>query len=113
MPGEIAGVWGRRGAGKSTLAAVAAGVLAPDRGDVLLDGQPLATTARGGILHAQVGLANRRGPELDEMPVEDWIASSLLLSHPYKDALTLARRALERIGAARDRRRALGRAQRR
>jgi putative ABC transport system ATP-binding protein len=98
MGGEIAGVWGRRGAGKSTLAAVAAGVLAPDRGAVLLDGRPLST-AGAGVLHAEVGLANRRGPELDEMPVEDWIASSLLLSHPYKEALTLARRALERTGA--------------
>lgn len=99
MGGEIAGVWGRRGAGKSTLAAVAAGVLAPDRGEVLLDGRPL-TAAGNGILNAQIGLANRRGPELDEMPVEDWIASSLLLSHPFKEALTLARRALERTGAA-------------
>jgi ABC-type multidrug transport system ATPase subunit len=98
MGGEIAGVWGRRGAGKSTLTSVAAGVLKPDRGEALLDGAPLVA-AGSGILHPQIGLANRRGPELDEMPVEDWIASSLLLSHPYKEALTLARRALERTGA--------------
>jgi putative ABC transport system ATP-binding protein len=102
-PGELAGVWGRRGAGKSTLAHVAAGILAPDRGTVLFDGEPLVRTgraARGGVLHAQIGLATRRGPELDEMPVEDWIASALLLSHPYRDALELAHQALDRVGAA-------------
>jgi ABC-type cobalamin/Fe3+-siderophores transport system ATPase subunit len=95
--GELAGVWGRRGAGKSTLACVAAGTLAPDRGAVLLDGEPLARAGRG-VLHAEIGLATRRGPELDEMPVEDWIASALLLSHSYRDALRLAHRALERTG---------------
>jgi putative ABC transport system ATP-binding protein len=101
--GELTGVWGRRGAGKSTLAHVAAGILSPDRGSVLLDGEPLARTgraARGGVLHAQIGLATRRGPELDEMPVEDWIASALLLSHSYRDALELAHRALAHVGAA-------------
>jgi putative ABC transport system ATP-binding protein len=101
--GELAGVWGGRGAGKSTLAHVAAGIIAPDRGTVLLDGQPLVSgsrAGRGGVLHAQIGLATRRGPELDEMPVEDWIASALLLSHSYRDALELAHQALERVGAA-------------
>lgn len=102
-PGELAGVWGRRSSGKSTLAHVAAGIIAPDRGAVLLDGEPLVRhgrAARGGVLHAQVGLATRRGPELDEMPVEDWIASALLLSHGYRDALELAHQALERVGVA-------------
>jgi ABC-type multidrug transport system ATPase subunit len=96
VAGELAGVWGRRGSGKTTLANVAAGVLTPDAGSVLLDGQPL--NDRRGILHAQIGLATRRGPEIDGMPVEDWIASALLISHAYRDALRLARLALERAG---------------
>jgi ABC-type multidrug transport system ATPase subunit len=77
-PGELAGVWGRRGVGKTTLAHVAAGVLSPDSGSVLLDGEPLTDEtrrSRRGVLHAQVGLETRRGPEIHEMAVEDWIAS--------------------------------------
>jgi ABC-2 type transport system ATP-binding protein len=36
--GEVAGLIGRNGAGKSTFAAIAAGILRPDRGRVLIDG---------------------------------------------------------------------------
>jgi putative ABC transport system ATP-binding protein len=97
-PGELAGVWGRRGAGKSTLAHVAAGVLRPDIGSVLLDGAPLDSDGRRGELRAQIGLATRRGPEIEDMPVEDWIASALLTSHRYRDALELAHVALARAG---------------
>lgn len=97
--GELAGVWGRRGSGKTTLAHVMAGLLEPDVGAVLLDGEVLAGDRRRRALHAQIGLATRRGPEVDSLAVEDWIASALLTSHPYRHALDLARRALERCGA--------------
>ncbi|MFJ9981945.1 ABC transporter ATP-binding protein [Streptomyces cyaneofuscatus] len=40
-PGETVAVVGASGAGKTTLAKIAAGVLAPDTGRVLLDGSPL------------------------------------------------------------------------
>ena len=100
LPGELAGVWGRRGCGKSTLALVAAGVLVPDEGTVLLDGRPLREDDRRGVLHAQIGLATRRGPEIDDMPVEDWIASALLTSHSYREALRLAHVALDRAGVS-------------
>jgi putative ABC transport system ATP-binding protein len=98
--GELAGVWGRRGAGKSTLAHVAAGVLLPTGGSVLLDGVPLVGNDRRGALRSQIGLATRRGPDIEEMVVEDWIASALLTSHRYRMALRLAHRALDRVGAA-------------
>jgi NitT/TauT family transport system ATP-binding protein len=40
-PGEIVSLIGPNGSGKSTLLRVAAGLLRPDRGDALLDGQPI------------------------------------------------------------------------
>ena len=36
--GEVVGLIGRNGAGKSTFAAIAAGILRPDRGTVSVDG---------------------------------------------------------------------------
>ncbi|OZA28768.1 MAG: hemin ABC transporter ATP-binding protein [Hydrogenophilales bacterium 17-64-11] len=41
-PGEVLGILGANGAGKSTLLAVLAGLALPARGQVLLDGQPVA-----------------------------------------------------------------------
>ena len=45
-PGEVVGVLGRNGVGKTTLLRVASGTLAPDSGRVLLDGKPLAALSR-------------------------------------------------------------------
>jgi len=45
-PGEVVGLLGPNGAGKTTLLRVATGVLAPDAGEVLLGGQPLAGLSR-------------------------------------------------------------------
>ncbi|WP_104106709.1 ATP-binding cassette domain-containing protein [Nocardioides sp. 616] len=58
-PGEVVGLWGASGRGKTTLAMVLAGFRAPDRGRVVLDGSPLPPT---------------RGPR----PVQ------LLLQHPER-----------------------------
>ena len=45
-PGEVVGVLGRNGVGKTTLLRVASGSLVPDAGRVLLDGRPLAAMSR-------------------------------------------------------------------
>ncbi|WP_114423052.1 ABC transporter ATP-binding protein [Nocardioides houyundeii] len=58
-PGEVVGLWGASGRGKTTLAMVLAGFRAPNRGRVVLDGVPLRPT---------------RGPR----PVQ------LLLQHPER-----------------------------
>ena len=41
IPGEVLGVIGDNGAGKSTLIKCFAGAVIPDRGEILLDGQPV------------------------------------------------------------------------
>jgi ABC-type multidrug transport system ATPase subunit len=102
-PGEFGGIWGDRGAGKTTIAKIVAGVLVPDSGRIVLDGEHLTDAARRerrGALHAQIGLATRRGPEIGEMPVEEWIASTMLNSHSWRPALQRAHLALERVGAS-------------
>jgi fructose transport system ATP-binding protein len=44
-PGEVLGVIGDNGAGKSTLIKCFSGAVVPDRGEILLDGQPVHFTA--------------------------------------------------------------------
>ncbi|MCE7081011.1 ABC transporter ATP-binding protein/permease [Streptomyces sp. ST2-7A] len=57
--GATTAVVGRSGAGKSVLAAVTGGLLAPDAGEVLLDGVPVAELAPA-VLRREVGWAFER-----------------------------------------------------
>ena len=42
-PGEIVGLWGRSGDGKSTLGRILAGYLTPNAGSVVIEGAPIAS----------------------------------------------------------------------
>ena len=61
-PGEVSTLLGPNGAGKSTLLRCLSGVVRPDRGDVVLDGRPLAD-------YSLTGLARRRAVLSQSNPV--------------------------------------------
>jgi putative ABC transport system ATP-binding protein len=99
--GELAGVWAKARGGKTTLLEVAAGVLAPDRGRVLVDGRDLAgLTSRqtSELLHSAIGLATRQGPAISDLPVATWVALGLMRHVDRRTAEQRARQALERVG---------------
>lgn len=97
-PGVLAGVWADRSAGKSTLAKVAAGVLAPDSGSVSFRGHNITGPDRGGRLHGEIGFASRQSPGLEPATVAEGIAATLLTTMSWKPAMTRAYDALDRAG---------------
>jgi ABC-type multidrug transport system ATPase subunit len=99
--GELMAVWGQRGAGKTTLAAVAAGLQEPDRGSVCFDGRDMAREPRGGarLRHDGIGWVQRIGPQSgDVWTVIDYVAVPLLGKHSPRGARRLASAMLKRLG---------------
>jgi ABC-type multidrug transport system ATPase subunit len=95
--GEFGGIWGDRGAGKTTLAKVAAGLLTPDRGRVTFAGHPLH--AGDGVIDGRIGFAARRAPLMEGIAIQGWIATTMLDRCAWRDALRHADAALDRVGA--------------
>ena len=85
-PGEVLGILGANGAGKSTLLTVLAGLAVPAQGQVLLDGQPLASLPP--LTRAQhIGLL----PQGDEGGFFGSVADFVALGHyPFGAAPDLA-----------------------
>lgn len=63
-PGELVGLIGPNGTGKSTLVGLASGLLRPAQGEVRLDGRPLARYGRRGLARRLAVVPQR--PELPE-----------------------------------------------
>jgi len=100
-PGELVAILGQRHAGKTTLLRVAAGVEAPDRGILRLDGEELGalgTSARTQRLRA-VGFAPKSWRVVRGKPVLDHVALPLLAEgRPLVTAHAKAHETLERVG---------------
>jgi putative ABC transport system ATP-binding protein len=89
--GELGAVWGGRGAGKTTLVELAAGLQAPDAGRILFDGREL--------LHVRVGIATRSGPVSQTLAAREWVAMPIMDRLATREATRRAQLALERVGA--------------
>lgn len=70
-PGEILGIVGLTGSGKSTALQVAAGLRAPDRGRLVLEGRDI--TRQPAKLRAISGWMGHDLPGPDELTVEGWL----------------------------------------
>ena len=72
-PGEVTAICGPNGAGKSTLLAALAGLLAPDRGGVSLDGRAMSGFAAGERARA-IGYLPQDGPVAWDLSVRGLVA---------------------------------------
>jgi len=96
--GELVVIWGLRHSGRSTLLRIAAGVQAPDSGEVRFQGQKLSRSGAlaEGIAYCVRGFYGSQGqPVIDEL-----IFSQLALGASPTQAKELAWSVLERVGAA-------------
>jgi ABC-type uncharacterized transport system ATPase subunit len=59
QPGEIRALLGENGAGKTTLMNVLYGLLQPDEGEILLDGQPVTIRSPGDAIKAKIGMVHQ------------------------------------------------------
>jgi ABC-type lipoprotein export system ATPase subunit len=99
--GELGAIWGGRGAGKTTVIELAAGLQTPDGGRILVDGRDLASLNRrqaSELLHAQIGIATRTGPASQSLATRDWVAMAIMDRLAVRDAARRAQLTLERVG---------------
>lgn len=100
-PGELVGVWGPRGSGRTTLLRLAAGIDAPDAGSVHFDGRDLAQHGEQ-ILAREIGYCQKSFPSARGQLALDEVLLGLLINGVRgKEAGTRAREALRRVGAER------------
>jgi putative ABC transport system ATP-binding protein len=99
--GEILAVMGPSGSGKSTLLHCLAGILVPDSGDILLDGERLDTMRekeRSALRRDRFGFVFQFGQLVPELTAEENVALPLLLGGTHREkALRVARHWFERL----------------
>jgi putative ABC transport system ATP-binding protein len=100
-PGEVLALLGASGSGKSTLLHCLAGILRPDRGEVLYRGQQLDTLSdevRSGLRRSDFGFVFQFGSLVPELTAVDNVALPLRLAgQKRRPAEAQAREWLERL----------------
>jgi ABC-2 type transport system ATP-binding protein len=104
--GEVLGLLGQNGAGKSTVMQMLAGTLAPSSGSIAIGGIDLAGTPAAA--KALLGYLPEHPPLYPEMRVDDYLAFAAKL-RKVADPAAAATRAKERCGLAGEGRRLIGR----
>ncbi len=99
--GEFAAIYGQRASGKTTLLRIAAGLLAPDSGSVLLNKRelPVMRPSWRGAMPDGIGWVRQGGPSVRVTRMLDYVAWPLLRETSYAEALRRATAALERMRA--------------
>ncbi|HEX4834951.1 MAG TPA: ATP-binding cassette domain-containing protein [bacterium] len=69
--GTIHGILGENGAGKSTLMKILSGFLAPDRGQILLDGIPVRIASPAAAVHLGIGMLHQDPLDFPTLSVLD------------------------------------------
>jgi ribose transport system ATP-binding protein len=102
--GEIHALLGENGAGKSTLMAIAAGSLAPDRGQVELSGQPALGATPVAIRERGLSIAYQHPALVPDLTVYENVAMWLprQLRETGKGAASWMRAQLSRVGCRAD-----------
>ena len=101
-PGEFVAVMGPSGSGKSTLLHLIGGLDRPDAGEVLIEGETLASLSDDALSHLRrrrIGFVLQFFNLFPLLSAVENVAFPLLLDG-RDDALTLAGAALERVGLA-------------
>lgn len=96
-PGEIVGLLGHNGAGKSTVINVAAGIVPTTSGSYDLDGEPVASPTPAGVAALGVTVVSQEPALVGTLSVLD----NLFLGQvhvPRRSRRDIARRALARVG---------------
>jgi putative ABC transport system ATP-binding protein len=102
--GECVALMGPSGCGKSTLLLLAAGILVPGRGTVLVAGEEIprdSVDARAAVRRHRVGLVFQFGDLISELTLRENVAlAAELTGAGRRDALRRAEGLLERVGLA-------------
>lgn len=100
-PGELVGVWGLRGSGRTTLLRLAAGIDAPDAGAVRFDGRDLAEHGER-ILAREIGYCQKSFPSAQgQLAIDEVLLALLVNGVRGKEARARTHDALQRAGAER------------
>lgn len=103
-PGESVAIMGPSGSGKSTLLHCLSGVLVPDQGQVIFNGEVISSlkdAPRSHLRLAHFGFVFQDGQLLPELPARENVALPLMLTGTSRSAaLTKADEQLGRLGLA-------------